>query len=398
MGRRYDEDARPHREWKGLRFLGGVILGVLVCGALLTAWSSSVPNPLYPDDQRQAAAETAQETPRGPEAAPGPVEQAPSPSAGADAPSAAPTVAAPDQPQTQDGLADAPARTELRDSAVEGDFRSTDSAVALRQPGAAPMPAPSISVGGTPQNPGLQLEGPALEVNAVPFESDGTTPLVAVILTGAGRTDLTDETLLSLAVPLTLALAAEDREDTRLAAAAKLAGYEVVAELPVRAEAGTDALSLGMSDVDLADRVAALLSRLWMSVGAMPRFADGVEGGDRFSRAFIAVLERNGFAYVTPVGGEVAGAQSVADAFGVPFVAGDVSVADDVGSDAAYNALDRAAEAARSGGTAVLRGPASRAMLEGILRWSLERSEGEARIAPLSAVVLATSRSAATQN
>ena len=386
MGRRYDEEARPRREWKGMRFLVGLVFGIAVAAVGLMLWSANAPNPLHPEAERAAAAPAEASGTAG-SAAPAPSAPAQS-LAGDPAPQPAPSVSAPGQPEPQDTSGPVAPETNL-DSAVEGDFSSDDTEVALRQPGAAPQPVPSVSIGGTPDNPGLQLEGPALEVNAIPFDASGGTPLVAVVLSGAGDTDLTSETLLSLAMPLTLALAPQGQADTRLAAEAKLAGYEVVAELPVRAEAGSDALSLDMSEVDLADRVAALLSRLWMSVGAMPRFEDGTRADDRFSRAFIAVLERNGFAYVTAFDGPVDEAQAVADAFGVPFVAGDVSLGADVTADGAYAALERAAATARSRGSAVLRGPVSRAMLEGLLRWSLEKSGREARIAPLSAVLAA---------
>lgn len=366
-----------------MRFLGGVLLGLVVVTIGLTIWSVNAPLPI---EARTPAAASGGESATSASAAPSlPASAEQSLPEGETSPTPAPSVAAPGQPEPQE--ATGPTEAVNRDSAVEGDFSSDDSEVALREPGAAPQPVPSVSIGGSPDNPGLQLEGPALRVNAVPFETDGRTPLIAVILTGASEAELTSETLLSLSVPLTLALVPQEQKDMRLAAEAKLAGYEIIASLPVRAEASSDALSPAMSDVDLADRVAALLSRLWMSVGAMPRLDEGVSTDERFARAFIAVLERNGFAYVAPSGAEPGAAEMVADAFGVPVVAGDVLVRGDVTADAAYAALDRAAETARARGRAILRGPVNRAMLEGLLRWSLEKSGREARIAPLSAVL-----------
>jgi len=377
MGRRYDEDERPRREWRGMRFLGGVVLGVIVCGGALLALSMNAPNPLHPETEQAAAP------------APVPAAQAIRPEAatppapGGDSPAPAPAVAAPSRPATQDTPAAVPDGSAGRDSALTGDFDSGDSEVALRTPEA--VPAPGLAVD-SPENPGLQLEGPALIVNAATFDHDGQRPLMAVILTGAGESTLTQDTLLSLAMPLTIAVAPLDQEDTRLAADARLAGYEVIAELPVRAEADSDALSPSMSDVDIADRVAALLSRTWMSVGAMPRPEPGVSTDERFARAFIAVLERNGFAYVSPPGGD-GGAGAIADAFGVPHVGGNVVLEGEVTADEAYAALARAADIAEQTGNAVLRGPATRPMLEGLLRWGLEKGGRSARIAPLSAVV-----------
>src|SRR6056297_1614889 len=58
MGRRYDEDETPRGEWRGLRFLGGLLLGLIVSGGVIAALSMNAPNPLHGEIAGVAEQET----------------------------------------------------------------------------------------------------------------------------------------------------------------------------------------------------------------------------------------------------------------------------------------------------------------------------------------------------
>ena len=140
------------------------------------------------------------------------------------------------------------------------------------------------------------------------------------------------------------------------------------------------------SDVEIGEKVEALMTDLWMSIGASALDAGDAGIEERMIRAMIAPLQPNGYAFVNAnaVSGE-AGSE-LAAALGVPYAVQDVGVPADALPEEIAEAIEQAAEAAAGSGTAILSGPASRAMLEAIFRWSTTNS-GQARFAPISAVI-----------
>lgn len=390
MGRRYDDEEKPRGEWRFLRFLGGMVLGVIVSAVILTWMAVTLPSPVEepaadaagetaPEDTQEDAAAGQGET--GLAALPSPVPQL---TDGA-SPAPAPDVAAPGQPAPQAGAA-APETFGQTDSAVEGDFGVADETVTARAPGA--VEAPEEPLPPATQGPVLQLEGPAIEVNAARFEPPvAGEPLLAVVLSDAGASGLSRETLLSLPAPLTLSIVPRNSEDATLAAEAKLAGYEIVAELPLGT--GDAMLSTDMSAQEIADSAEARMTDLWMAIGAMPRVEGEAELEERIARALLGVLERHGFAFVGASVEAESEAREVADAYGVPYARPDAMIPADASAQETYAALDSVAGVANASGHAVISGPASRPMLEGLLRWWLEKNGRQARLAPLSAVIAA---------
>ncbi|MGF1501641.1 MAG: divergent polysaccharide deacetylase family protein [Paracoccaceae bacterium] len=378
---------KSKRKSGGFRFIQGTVLGVLVFGGGLSALSILSPRigPVAVVDNREVDAGTPLAQTQPTVLAPSPLDQA---TAELDRPGTAPAPA-PFQPARP-----------LPQAATDGsDLPQIDDDVAtlppeigeLGVPGSGPReraPEPQVVI---PAGPGtLALDGPALQLNAVPFEAESATPLVSVILRNAGESSLAVETLLSLSMPLTLGVAAQGDDDVALAAEAKLAGYEVIAELPIagqgdQSEAGI--LAVGMSDIDVATVAETQLGRLWMAVAATGLPKSGVTVSDDLARGLIAVLGNYGFAYVSPQSEPDIAAETFATAFGVPYAGEALSLPETADAAEVYAALERAAGNAQVDGTAILAGPATRAMLEGLLRWGLEQGGRQARIAPISAII-----------
>lgn len=234
----------------------------------------------------------------------------------------------------------------------------------------------------------IVLDGPAITMNAAPFEDSSNLPLIAVVLTDPVSGEVTQETLLSLDMPLTLAIAPDQPGAVELAAEAGLAGYEILAELPVAApgSSGGWAIHAGLSDIEVADRTSAIMSSLWMSVGATGDLAEGAVIDENVLRGVIGVLERHGYAMIGQGAGDGITA-ALAGAFGVPYTGRDQTIGAGASSEQIYQVLDAAVVAAKQNGTAVVSGPVSLAMLQGLYRWGLEKGGREARLAPISAVI-----------
>lgn len=372
-----------------MRFIGGVLLGLLVCGGAIVALSVTTPIPetAAPDDVAEApAAEPADgETVAviSPEIAPSdPALPAPVPQPSADVNrTVRSTLEEPTQP-AEDGRFSAPEPFET--TVTDGQLSGLPPAATLEGP------APIIEM---PQveGPAFELQGPALSINAAPFEPRGGLPLVAVVLNDASSSALSTETLLSLPLPLTLGIVPRGEEDVDLAAEAKLAEYEVIAQFPVAAsdEASEGALlRADMSDVEVAERVEAEMARLWMSIGASAGVVSNEAAlEERIIKSVITVLERNGFAFLNVDPASVEEGRAVADAFTVAYAGQNVELRADATADDTYQALNAAAEEAQQTGAAIVSGPPTRAMLEGLLRWGLEQSGRTVQLAPLSAVI-----------
>jgi polysaccharide deacetylase 2 family uncharacterized protein YibQ len=382
-------------EWRFLRFIGGVLLGLVVTGGALTALLIFEPadRPSEPAADVQAEAEPDAGT--GAEEAGEPVavvspEVAPSdPSL----PEPVPQPSADVNRQVQGALEPSQPAAEEEDFAAPQPFEDGEANGQLS--GLAPAaqlegPAPVVDV---PQveGPAFQLQGPALSLNAAPFEADGA-PLVAVVLDDAASSELSPETLLSLPVPLTLGIVPRSQEAIDLAAKTRLENehYEILAQLPVAPAGGADAAAViraDMSDLEVAERVEEAMATLWMSVGASSLPREGGALDERIMRGVIAVLERNGFAFVNADAGTAEAGRAFAQAFSVPYAGQVRRIPADATAEEAYAALERAAADAAGGGPLIVSAPPSRAVLEAVWRWQSGQGGGSARIAPLSAVI-----------
>lgn len=371
-----------------LRYLGGLLLGLILVGGAVSVLSlrnplpdASVSEPSGPvggGDEIAAVTDGEPVAVISPEVAPSdPAVPAPVPQPSAEVNASLRGSPEPSQP-AEDGRFSVPEPFET--PATDDQFSGLPPAATLEGP--APVgEAPAV------ENPAFALQGPALELNAEAFERRGNLPLIAVILSDAGESELSAETLLSLSMPLTLGIAPRDDAAIELAAEAKLAGYEVLAQLPV-GSAPADLISPEMSDLEVSERVDELMASLYMAVGATGLVADGAALDDRIIKGVIPVLERNGFAFVNADAASLEAGRAFAGAFGVAYAGQSQRIPADATAEMAYAALEAAAAEASAGtGAVILSGPASRAMLEGLLRWGLEKGGRSGQLAPVSAVI-----------
>ncbi|MEM9146151.1 MAG: divergent polysaccharide deacetylase family protein [Pseudomonadota bacterium] len=370
-----------------MKFLGGVFLGLLICGGALVALSISSP---IPEPEVAEQAEPVDETlPDGepvaavsPETAPtDPALPDPVPQPSTDVNRTVRSTLEEPTPPAEDGRFTAPEPFETPVS--DGQLSGLPPAATLEGP------APVVEI---PQveGPAFELQGPALSINAVPFEPRSGLPLVAVVLNDAGSSPLSVETLLSLSMPLTLGIVPRSEQDVDLAAEAKLADYEVLAQFPVTGDAGDDRalLRADMSEVEVAEQVEREMARLWMAIGA----SAGTLGSDStvnegILKSVITVLERNGFAFVNVDPSSADQGQALAEAFTVAYAGQTAELDTTASSNEVYAALEAAALEAQGTGSAIVSGPPTRAMLEGLLRWGLEQGGRTVQLAPLSAVI-----------
>jgi polysaccharide deacetylase 2 family uncharacterized protein YibQ len=337
MRKRFDdEEQRPSRLW---RFVKGVLTAVVVSAgavAVLSVYVLPPPEPPAPEP----AADT------GPEMVSG-IE-----------------------------VATTPAYTDPSGSASPGsDGAGSDGAD-------APAPEPETL---TP----VELSGPALAVNSVPFEADPGTPLVAVVLDDTAANPLLHELLFSMNLPFAVGVIAGGGGDRETANAARAAGLEVVAQLPLarQGESGGAALEYGLPEGEAADRTLTLMQRLPMAIAAARPLSAPARPNASVQRGMAATLEPLGFAYVdhgvVPGDGSTFGVEGVAIPIGVSrfTIPAGASAAETVA------ALDLAAADAVQRGTAVVFATPGEQLFLALQLWGGEGSGSLALLAPLSAVI-----------
>jgi polysaccharide deacetylase 2 family uncharacterized protein YibQ len=323
-----DEDKRPGRFW---RFIRGVLLALVVSGGAVAVLSVYVLPPPTPPAPEPVEAETGPEMMSGIEVATTPAYTgAATGASGPDAPVAQPETLGP-----------------------------------------------------------IELPGPAFSVNAAPFEAEPETPLVAVVLDDTASDPQLHGLLFSAGMPLTVGVIAGGGGDRVTADAARKAGFEVVAQLPLvrQGQSGGAGLEYGLPEDEAADRTLTLIQRLPMAVAASRPLAAGPPPNSSVLRGILSVLAPLGFAYVDH--GVAPEERSAAVAAGLGAIVGVSRHTIPAGASAAeiLAVLDRAAtDAARSGGAVVFAAPGEQLILA-LQLWGGEGSASLARLAPLSAVI-----------
>jgi polysaccharide deacetylase 2 family uncharacterized protein YibQ len=235
----------------------------------------------------------------------------------------------------------------------------------------------------------LALDGPALSVNAAAFEADPQVPLIAVVLDDTAAQPLLRPLWQALTVPVTVGVIAGRDGDREVAEAARGAGFEVVAQLPLAppgAAVGDD-LEYGMPESEVTGRTEALMQRLPMAVGASRPMAAGRPPSGPVLTGIGAALAAHGFAYLDlgvelqdTAPGKIAGLP-------VEVAASRYEISADDDLVAAIAVLDAAAsDAAIRGGAVVIAAP-SETLFGALLLWGGEGTDNPARLAPLSAVI-----------
>jgi len=235
----------------------------------------------------------------------------------------------------------------------------------------------------------IEMPGPAFAVNAVPFEAEPGTPLVAVVLDDTASDPLLHGMLFSVKLPLTVGVIAGGGGDRVTADAARKAGFEVVAQLPLvrQGQSGGAGLEYGLPEDEAADRTLTLIQRLPMAVAVSRPLAAAAPPNASVLRGMLSVLAPLGFAYVDH--GVALEERSTAAAAGLGGIVGVSRHTIPAGASAAeiLAVLDlAAADAARRGGAVVFAAPGEQLILA-LQLWGGEGSTSLARLAPLSAVI-----------
>ncbi len=177
--------------------------------------------------------------------------------------------------------------------------------------------------------------------------------------------------------------------DQVTARAAREAGFEVVAELPVAETGAAEGAMLesGLSAAEAAERTELLMRRLPVAVAAMrgTNAAAPLDAG--LLQGVLLALGPLGFAYLDH--GLAPGTRSSAASDGLEQIVAVSRYAIPAGATAAeaHAVLDRAAAEAEETGSAVVMAEAEPEVLLALQLWGGEVAGGMAQLAPLSAVV-----------
>ncbi|MFK7944277.1 MAG: divergent polysaccharide deacetylase family protein [Paracoccaceae bacterium] len=237
----------------------------------------------------------------------------------------------------------------------------------------------------------ISLAGPAVQVNARTFEAPVGAPLMAVVLEDPGLTGISPDALALLTMPLTFAVR-PDRDDAKqLAGAARLAGHEVLAQLPLPSAGGADPIpnlfDAAQSPEDLANIAQNYLAELDVAIGATAPAGASLLNDRRAMEAILAPLAAHGFAYLDLRSGIGSVAQRISGNAGFEYAESNRYADVEATEEQIYQMLDGAAFQARRKGTAIVSVGATSAALKAVVRWGLERGGQEVWFAPLSAVI-----------
>ncbi|MEM9060161.1 MAG: divergent polysaccharide deacetylase family protein [Pseudomonadota bacterium] len=238
--------------------------------------------------------------------------------------------------------------------------------------------------------PPLDLPGPALDVNSRSFDAPGSAPLLAVVLDDAGNGSIELDKLGLLTMPLTLAIRPEGSASREMAAAARDARHEVLAQLPMarsEVEADADVLRSDLSPDDLLARVQRYVASFPEAIGATSPDGALMLRDASAMRTVLEPLAEHGFAWIDLRSGAGSSAAQLAEASGVAYAESDRFVGSDATDEQVFTTLENAAFQARQKGTAIVYVTASGAALTAILRWGLVKDRRPVWFAPVSAVL-----------
>jgi len=119
----------------------------------------------------------------------------------------------------------------------------------------------------------LDLGGPAMVVNSVPFSGDLAAPIVAVVLDDTAAQPLLHPLSFATELPLTIGIVAGAGGEAETAKAARDAGFEVVAQVQILAAGTPDGSSLqyDLEEADAALRTLNLLQQVTSAVAVSRR-------------------------------------------------------------------------------------------------------------------------------
>jgi polysaccharide deacetylase 2 family uncharacterized protein YibQ len=249
-------------------------------------------------------------------------------------------------------------------------------------------PAAEPAAGPEPLGP-IELPGPAFTVNAASFEAEPDIPLVAVVLDDTASDPRLHAMLFSAGIPLSVGVIAGAGGDRETAEAARKAGFEVVAQLPLTAQgqSGGGGLEYGLPENEAADRTLTLIQRLPVAVAVSRPLAAPALPNASVLNGILSVLLPLGFAYVDHGVGPTDRSSVVASGLDGIFGVSRHTIPAGAGAAEVLAVLDlAAADAVRRGGAVVFAAPGEQ-LIVALQLWGGEGSASPARLAPLSAVI-----------
>ncbi len=298
-----------------------------------------------------------------------------------------------------DGVASRETGTDSVSVTTEADSQSSDVGTETAAPSDAEQKSTDTTqvaaispadLGPPPEPVSIDLAGPALAVNARPFDVPSDAPLMAVVLTDASSGAIAKDALPLLTMPLTFSIVPSSPADRDFGLAAREAQHEVLGQIPVQSTevGGTAGQILTVMDRDRVTlEVNARMSVLDMAVGAtMPGDAFGAADPALLS-AMLGTIKQHGFAYID--GRRAFGIVDAipADARGIDYVSIDRMVPKGASPEQIYEVLETTAYRAQREGSAIVVIDSSQDALQALLRWGLERDRRPVWFAPISAVI-----------
>lgn len=228
--------------------------------------------------------------------------------------------------------------------------------------------------------------------NATSFAVEPGVPLLAIIVDNAASGGIPADALANIGVPVTFGVIPDGSgASLAFADAAIAARHEVLIQIPMEpkgpADPGPEAIYVRMTDAEIAAQTRRLATRLEAAVGAMNQMGSRATEDRRVMDAVMAEIARAGLAFVDSRTTLRTVAGPAAEAAEVPYLRNTRFVAAESTPQLVIDAIERAARDAQRDGVAIVIGPPSEAMLQGILRWSIEQNGRVARLAPVSAVI-----------
>jgi len=221
-------------------------------------------------------------------------------------------------------------------------------------------------------------EVPALEANAIAFETPDAALVSIVLVHGAASAAPTETTVpLTFAVPAWLPGAADVAADYRTA------GHEVVLipDLPPNPTA---------QDVEVA--LSVTLEEFPFAVGLIDPDGAGFQASRDATAQVVATAARTGHGVLSASRGFNSAAR-LAARDGVAAATVERSIAPEVEDQSEIGrVLDQVAFRARNDGVAVIVGEASEAHLSGVLAWAQDNADDGLAIAPVSAILKASTQ------
>lgn len=237
----------------------------------------------------------------------------------------------------------------------------------------------------------IELAGPALKVNARVFDAPPNAPLMAVVLEDPARGAIAANAMALLTMPLTFAVRPDRAGAQDLADAARAAGHEILAQLPLSApkdgEQPTSLFAGAASPQGLSTVTQNYLADLGSAIGATVPSDAPVLNDQSAMEAILAPLAPHGFAYLDLKSGIGSTGRRISESSGFEYAESNRYAGPEATEEQIYQILDGAAFQARRKGTAIVSVAASSAALKAVVRWGLERGGQEVWFAPLSAVI-----------